>query len=446
MQDRGTRGVGRFVHALSLRRCGVAGALALAAVISLTAGAAAVPPPPPNPSDGQLNSSRADADARAGDVGRITNQLAQAEQDLDNLNGQVELKRENANKALVDMQTAQTAASRAKTAADTARAQADAASGAIDKARQDLDAFAEGSYEQGSTVGSMSAYIGAKNPQDFLERAQLLNAVSGSKLNALDTMQRARTEKANKDSIARAALADAQRKQAAAENAKHTADQAQADAISAARSQAQQNQQLSSRKTQLEQQLDAAQAKLGGLTDARKRYNSWLAAKQAAEEQAAAAAAGAPSGGVQDSDVPPAAVGSVQAVIDRAKSALGIRYSWGGGNASGPTFGVHDGGVADSYGDYMHSGFDCSGLMVYAFAAAGVSLPHYSGYQYTSGQHVPLSQIEPGDMVFYGNSGIHHVALYIGHGQMIEAPESGMVVRITTLRYGDILPYATRML
>lgn len=133
-------------------------------------------------------------------------------------------------------------------------------------------------------------------------------------------------------------------------------------------------------------------------------------------------------------------------MINRAKSALGTRYSWGGGTASGPTVGIHDGGVADSFGDYMHSGFDCSGLMVYAFAAAGVSLPHYSGYQYTAGKHVPMSQIQSGDMVFYGTSGIHHVALYLGNGQMLEAPQSGMKVRITPLRHGDSLPYATRML
>lgn len=66
-------------------------------------------------------------------------------------------------------------------------------------------------------------------------------------------------------------------------------------------------------------------------------------------------------------------------------SQLGVRYSWGGGNANGPTVGVREGGVADSSGDYYSVGFDCSGLTMYAYAGVGVMLPHFSGYQYTSG-------------------------------------------------------------
>jgi len=124
---------------------------------------------------------------------------------------------------------------------------------------------------------------------------------------------------------------------------------------------------------------------------------------------------------------------------------LGVRYSWGGGNGRGATVGIMDGGVADSYGDYSSVGFDCSGLMVYAFAGAGISLPHYSGYQYTSGEQVPLSQMQPGDMVFYGPGGGTHVALYIGNGRMLEAPQSGDVVKISPVRYGGIMPYAVRM-
>ncbi|HEX3648264.1 MAG TPA: NlpC/P60 family protein, partial [Pseudonocardiaceae bacterium] len=105
----------------------------------------------------------------------------------------------------------------------------------------------------------------------------------------------------------------------------------------------------------------------------------------------------------------------------------------------------------DMFGDFNKIGFDCSGLMVYAFAGAGVFLPHFSGYQYQSGEHVPLSRIRPGDMLFYSSngraSGIHHVTLYIGHGQMVEAFESGRPVRVTSVRYyGGIMPYATRVL
>jgi cell wall-associated NlpC family hydrolase len=126
-------------------------------------------------------------------------------------------------------------------------------------------------------------------------------------------------------------------------------------------------------------------------------------------------------------------------------SQLGVQYAWGGGNTQGPTYGIRDGGVADSHGDYRKIGFDCSGLMIYAFAPI-TTLPHYSGYQYHSGRKVPLSQMRRGDMLFWGTQRIHHVALYLGNGQMIEAPESGKHVRVAPVRYGDILPYAVRMI
>lgn len=431
-----------------LRRSGVLGVLTAAALVACTGIVAAVPPPPPNPSEHDVDKGRARVHHRAGDVGRITTKLSDAESELSDLQSKVELKMERANKALVDVRSAKQAAGSAQQAARSARGQAEAANTRVRKARADVDQFAENSYKQGSTVGSMSAYIGSKNPEEFLQRKSLLNAVSNAKLNAMDAMQRARTDATNKESTARAALHTAQRKKRAAERSKSAADDAKAAAVSARQNQQHKTRSITAKKKRLEHRLNAAQAKVGGLTAARKRYNKWLAAKKTEQQQAAAAASAAKSGGGghATTQTTTSGSGSARTVINRAKSALGTRYSWGGGTASGPTVGIHDGGVADSFGDYMHSGFDCSGLMVYAFAAAGVSLPHYSGYQYTAGKHVPMSQIRPGDMVFYGTSGIHHVALYLGNGQMLEAPQSGMKVRITPLRHGDSLPYATRML
>ena len=136
----------------------------------------------------------------------------------------------------------------------------------------------------------------------------------------------------------------------------------------------------------------------------------------------------------------------IEAVIARAKSQLGVTYAWGGGNAYGPTRGIRDGGVADSYGDYNRIGFDCSGLVVYAFHAAGISLVHYSGAQYTAGTQYPASQMKRGDLIFYGPGGAHHVAIYLGNGQMIEAPQSGDVVKISPVRYGGMTPMVTRLI
>ena len=144
----------------------------------------------------------------------------------------------------------------------------------------------------------------------------------------------------------------------------------------------------------------------------------------------------------------PSATGSqaVEIVVDRAMSQLGVTYAWGGGDANGPTRGIRDGGVADSYGDYRKVGFDCSGLMIYAFAGVGIELEHYSGYQYTAGKQVPVSQMKRGDMLFWGPGGGQHVALYLGDGMMIEAPQSGGVVQVTEVREAGMMPYATRLI
>ena len=83
----------------------------------------------------------------------------------------------------------------------------------------------------------------------------------------------------------------------------------------------------------------------------------------------------------------------VEAVIARAQSQIGTPYVWGGGDANGPTTGVNGGSV---------SGFDCSGLVLYAFAAAGVALPHYTGYQYQRGTQIPASEAQRGDLLFWG--------------------------------------------
>jgi cell wall-associated NlpC family hydrolase len=120
-------------------------------------------------------------------------------------------------------------------------------------------------------------------------------------------------------------------------------------------------------------------------------------------------------------------------VVAAASAWQGEPYAWGGGDPSGPTQGHHDGGVADSYGDYNKVGFDCSGLVVYAVAAASggrIVLPHYTVDQLDDprGHPVPLDQIQPGDVVFPAGGHPDHEAIYIGDGQIVQAPQSGGVV------------------
>jgi len=574
---------------------GVLGATIVTAMLAaVPATAAAVPPPPPNPSDSQLSSASADASSKAGEVAGLVNQLNVAQGALDQLTSAVALKKELANKARVDLGTAQQAAAAAATAQVSAQQQVTVAQRRIDDARRQVDQFAAGSYQQGSTVGSFSAYVGSASPEDVLARAQLLDAVSSSQLGVMDTLQRARTQSANADSEARAAKQRADTANAAATRAKQSADGATSAAVQAQQTQAAQSQQLELNRNKAQYAVDQARGAVAGLQGQRQAFEQWdaqrraeeaaaarAAAEEAAREQAAAEAAvrqqqaeaaarqeqaaaaarqeqaaaaarqeqaaaaarqeqaaaaarqeqaaaaarqeqaaaaarqeqaaaaarqeqadaaaaearaaaaeakAAAAGRLQEAQAaaaerqqqaeaaasaarrasaaasapaprvpsytPPApsgdgggssATGDPQTVINRALSRLGARYSWGGGNYNGPTVGVRDGGVADSYGDYYSVGFDCSGLMMYAFAAAGIYLPHFSGYQYTSGTQVPLSRMQPGDMIFYGDGGSEHVALYMGNGKMIEAPESGEVVKVSPVRYGGIAPYVTRM-
>jgi cell wall-associated NlpC family hydrolase len=103
-----------------------------------------------------------------------------------------------------------------------------------------------------------------------------------------------------------------------------------------------------------------------------------------------------------------------RAVVDTAKSAVGTPYVWGGDN--------------------LQTGVDCSGLVQQAYAKAGISLPRISYQQANSGKRVGISGLRPGDLVAWDNSprnpGADHIAIYLGGGEIIEAPRPGLAVRI----------------
>ncbi|MGW4110990.1 NlpC/P60 family protein [Actinosynnema sp. NPDC004786] len=425
--------------------------IALTTAVGLAGTAHAAPPPPPNPSDADLAAGRQEADAKAARVGELTGRLTEAESRLQELTDDVAYRMELANKARVDLEAAQGEADRARRDAEAARVAADAAGRAVEDARADLDEFAAASFQQGSVIGSVSAYFGASSPEDLLARAQLLEAVGDAGLDALADVERRRSEQANADSAARAALDLADRKRAAADQAKRDADAAQADAVRAQEGQAAAARAIQDDKTRVEGELDQALHAVESLEGQRARYDRWLEDKRREEEEAArqaalAAAAPKPQAPRPQPVVAPGGSAAVETVVARALAQLGVRYSWGGGNYNGPTVGIRDGGVGDAHGDYYNVGFDCSGLMMYAFAGVGVYLPHYSGYQYNAGRKVPLTQARRGDMLFWGPGGGTHVALYLGGGMMVEAPFSGSHVRVAPVRYGGIMPYATRLL
>jgi peptidoglycan DL-endopeptidase RipA len=435
------------VHA---RRAAVVAALLVGAMIAgsgpALADPAPPPTPPPNPSDQQLDQSKNDINSAAGQVGKLTSQLAAVQAEADQLGFKLEARQENANKALVDLQVAQDAAAQAARQAQATQVEATAAAGAIEEAHRQLDEFIAVAYEQGVESGSFGLLMEAGDPTDLVQRAELTQAVADQEKAALDAMQRARVAKVNADSLARAAQLAAVAKQNAAVGAKRTADGAVSSAQAALSAGLAELHQVDVQRVGIEHQLDVLTAHDAGLRAQRQQYLSYQAQVAAAAKAAAAAAAARVAGA--GAGVGAAVTAGARGVIDRALSQVGVTYAWGGGTAKGPSRGIHDGGVADQFGDYRKTGFDCSGLMLYAFGALGIGLPHYSGYQYNAGKKVPISQIRPGDMLFWADGGtIHHVALFIGNGKMVEAPYSGGAVRIVPVRYGDgLMPNATRLL
>jgi cell wall-associated NlpC family hydrolase len=129
---------------------------------------------------------------------------------------------------------------------------------------------------------------------------------------------------------------------------------------------------------------------------------------------------------------------AIEYVIRRAGSQRGVPYSWGGGSLNGPSRGIDSGAGT--------VGFDCSGLTRYAFAGVGILLPRYSGAQYDAGRKVPPSQAKRGDLLFWGPSGGQHEALYLGGGQMLEAQQTGVPVKVSPVRTGGMTPYVTRII
>ena len=256
-----------------------------------------------------------------------------------------------------------------------------------------LDHRAESIYRNGAS-SPISVLVGASDFSDFVTRLDLMRRIG------------------NSDAAIVASVKDAK-----------------ADVESTKRSlEARQTEQLA-----LQEAARQKQAQVNDALDAQKRYvaslkqdvkrlmaqevkrQEALARKRAAElaarrKQAAGAGRNTPVG----------ALGSAHpSVVAVAKRYLGVPYLWGGTSPSG---------------------FDCSGFVQYCYAQIGVSLPRTSRAQFRFGSFIPASRtdlLEPGDLVFFGTNGdpslVHHVALYIGGGIMIEAPYTGASVRESSL-------------
>jgi cell wall-associated NlpC family hydrolase len=204
--------------------------------------------------------------------------------------------------------------------------------------------------------------------------------------------------------------------QAEAAQAKALAqDKAQAEALQ--RSEQQTLSSLKGRIAQLVAEQQAARKAAERAAEQRK------IAQEQAQAQAQASGGGGGGGGGPASNAPQVIpqTGSLGArAVAIAEQQLGKPYVWA---AAGP------------------NSFDCSGLVQYVYAQLGISLAHYTVSQWDETAHVPLADAQPGNLVFYQDSGgyIYHVGIYIGNGEMIDAPQTGENVQIDTIYWPNLM-------
>jgi len=239
---------------------------------------------------------------------------------------------------------------------------------------EELGGFAAAAYRNGSFDPSLQALL-SEDPDSYLARASVLDAFSSQQASALDAVAAARNKLAQDTILASEEMA---RLQAIEET-------------------------LAQESEEIDQLLGDAESVLANLEED-ERQRLLEAERAAAAEQASRSTERA-----ELPDVPASAKG--QAAVDFALAQLGEPYVW---SAEGP------------------DAWDCSGLTLKAWEAAGVSLPRSSGAQYGAGTAVSWDNMAPGDLVFF-YSPISHVGIYLGNGQMVHAPRPGKTVEIVDL-------------
>ncbi|MGZ4717516.1 MAG: NlpC/P60 family protein [Acidimicrobiales bacterium] len=341
----------------------------------------------------------------------ITDKQAQARQiadKLDQLNSQL--------MALASQsEVARQRLAQAQHGVEEARKQADQANAQVDQAKAELSAFAVKAYMSGSDSQSLDLILSSA-PGDSSVKSGYAQSLTGNRVDLLDRL--ASTEQRAKE--------EGDRLHAEADSAKAESDKidaAQRDADAAVAEQ-----------TNLKTQVDGELAGLIAAEQQRRAATAAAAAVSASQAQVAStvrgpvavpAPASGPTLGPVSSPSPapapppgpaPAPNGGAGAAVAAALSKIGSPYVWG---AAGP------------------NAFDCSGLTMWAWAHAGVSLPHYTGSQLAVSRRISISELQPGDLVFVWGPGETgdpgHVGLYIGGGQMVHAPHTGAFVEVVSI-------------
>ncbi|WP_068180495.1 NlpC/P60 family peptidoglycan endopeptidase RipA [Mycobacterium sp. UM_CSW] len=437
----------------------------------------------------------ADADPAADSMAALIANVAKANQRLEDLTAEIQTEQESVNKALVDVETARDNATAAEHDVEASQQAVKDANAAIAAAQHRFNTFAAATYMNGPS----GSYLTATSPEDMIATQSAAETLTASSQAVMDKLQRARTEQVNKESAARLAKQKADK---AAADAKASQDAAVA-ALTDSKRKFNDQRELA---TRLADERDQAQAKLVAAQREWAAEHGSSGVAVSGDRWDPGAPAGAPhSGGrrwdglwdptlpmVPSANVPgdPIAVinqvlgisatstqvtagmgrsflqqlgilkpddtgitnaapggtagriprvygrQATEYVIRRGMSQIGVPYSWGGGNAAGPSKGIDSGAGI--------TGFDCSGLVLYSFAGVGIKLPHYSGSQYNLGRKIPSAQMRRGDVIFYGPGGSQHVTIYLGDGQMLEAPDIGLKVRVAPVRTSGMTPYVVR--
>ncbi|MFE9610419.1 NlpC/P60 family protein [Streptomyces sp. NPDC006012] len=234
----------------------------------------------------------------------------------------------------------------------------------INAMREELGALAGAQYRSGGLDPTVALLFSA-DPDDYLAKASTLDRIGIRQADQLRALQSAMRELGQERTATAGKLARLEHSRKA----------------------------VAAHKRTVEGKLAKARALLNSLPDGRR------VAYERASRGSRADLSGLPDGTPLDA--------RAAAAVDAARSALGRPYVWG---ANGP------------------SGFDCSGLMQWSYAKAGIAIPRTSQEQRYAGRQVPLSQARPGDLVVY-RSDAGHVGMYMGHGQVIHAPYPGAPVR-----------------
>ena len=368
------------------------------------------------PSAGQVAASKAHVATKSHQVGAIEARLAAASARQAQLAVEVAQAVEAYNGARFRLEQAVTSAIEAQQRADEAKA-------GVTSSQAELGAFAAAAYRSGGDLTTLSAILSAQGPRDLISRAAALQSIGDTRENALEQLTSARAVAGVLQTRADDMVTKRQEAANQVALAKQAAESRLAEQQAAVG-------QIATQRRALVRELAAARHTSVRLEQARQA--GIAAAQRAAERQAEArrraaaqqSSGGSSGGGGSGGGGSPGSGGSssgtstgAQAAIDYARAQIGKPYQWG---ATGP------------------DRFDCSGLTMRAWEQGGVQLPHYSVAQYEQAAKVALGNIRPGDLVFFGSNkadhnSIYHVGLYIGGGNMIEAPYTGANVRISSI-------------